>query len=298
MGEEETPQRRVCTPTSRIPIKVRRPQVAYQLRRVWSPWLLLLVAGISPALIVLLYLEIWAAAHTHGTCDFLNGVINRESMDVSEFGTSASGSILPPGDEVKAILTRSAVYTLNILFGSYSFAAVKAIDVLWDLLIGRIGQFLLGFISYRVSADAMLAIMESDPVSYDLYTAISISGSGILSAARLVKQIVSRRSWKWVYLLTSLALALSWVLAWPTMMSAMTGYVANDDLYVRLRNRDLASYTNWENYRMTNLFIEIYDGQRIGLTKDYLLSYAKQQDLWTAIGNCGSHPLSFSFRPC
>jgi hypothetical protein len=264
---------------------------ARRLRQLWSPWLLLLVAGILPALIVPLYLNIWVGVHPHGTCDASTGIINGESWDpVGPGGVGFGISLgLTPSSAVAYVLTHRAFYTLNIIFGSYSFAAVKAIDVTWDLVVGRAGQFLLGLISYRVLADSLLAIMESDPVSYELYSAISISGSGVLSAAYLVKQFMCGSSWKHVCLLFPLALSLAWVLAWPTVMRAMTGYAAKEDLFIRLLNGDLVSEVNWENAFSTNLFQEIYDGQRIGLTKDYLVGMASQPELWNAIDNCTSH---------
>jgi len=40
-----------------------------------------------------------------------------------------------------------ALFRLDLVFGTLSFAVAKFIDVLWDIFIGRGGQAVLGWIS-------------------------------------------------------------------------------------------------------------------------------------------------------
>lgn len=61
-----------------------------------------------------------------------------------------------------------ALFRLDLVFRKMSFDVAKFIDMLWNIFIGRGGQAVLGWISYRVFTDSLMRIMETTPVPYDL----------------------------------------------------------------------------------------------------------------------------------
>lgn len=64
-----------------------------------------------------------------------------------------------------------------MVFGDYSFTVAKAIDVVWDIIIGRGGQALLLYVFSRVFYDVLHMLLEKDSMTYDTFTSLSLSGA-------------------------------------------------------------------------------------------------------------------------
>lgn len=62
-----------------------------------------------------------------------------------------------------------------------SFATAKCIDVVWDLVVGQKGRFLLAWISYVVFMDGLARLMETSAVSYQFYAATVFETSSLIS---------------------------------------------------------------------------------------------------------------------
>lgn len=88
----------------------------------------------------------------------------------------------------------TTLFPINIAFGTLLFSLAKFIDVAWDVDIGRRGQALFGWISYRVSTDCLMWIMETNPVSYNLYTTFTFSWTSLSSLSPLSKFLWTRNS--------------------------------------------------------------------------------------------------------
>ncbi|KAK3068362.1 hypothetical protein LTR53_014141 [Teratosphaeriaceae sp. CCFEE 6253] len=99
--------------------------------------------------------------------------------------------------------------SVTLGFGNLDFTTAKLIDVLWDLLFSRCGQALAAWITYKAFSQSLLLSMEGQPVTYAEYTAVAF-------------QPTTRRVW------TSIAFVFAtlYVLALPTIASAMTSYQA------------------------------------------------------------------------
>jgi hypothetical protein len=69
----------------------------------------------------------------------------------------------------------STVLNIDHPFGVLSFGMAKFIDLVWDIVISRGGQALLGWITYKVYTAALMKIMETHIVSYDLYASLTLS---------------------------------------------------------------------------------------------------------------------------
>lgn len=130
----------------------------------------------------------------------------------------------------------SPLFLIDIAFGTLSFSLAKFVDVAWDVVIGRGGQALLGWISYGVCTDCLMWIMESSPVSYDLYTTLTFSWTSFASLRLLPEFVWTRNRFSHKLVMVLLAMDIIWVAIFPSVMGATTGYIANSDLNVRLRD--------------------------------------------------------------
>jgi hypothetical protein len=84
-----------------------------------------------------------------------------------------------------------------------SFSNAKLIDVIWDVVMGREGQFqaflltsrilnspgqgLLGYVAYSVFTKSLVRIMEQTPVSYGTFEAITFRNTTVFSLWLMIK---------------------------------------------------------------------------------------------------------------
>jgi len=69
----------------------------------------------------------------------------------------------------------STVLNIDSPFGVLSSGMAKFIDLVWDIVISRGGQALLGWITYKVYTAGSMKIMETHIISYDLYASLTLS---------------------------------------------------------------------------------------------------------------------------
>ncbi|KAK5079774.1 hypothetical protein LTR70_007586 [Exophiala xenobiotica] len=121
---------------------------------------------------------------------------------------------------------RDAIFAINMSFGSYSFGVAKLIDVSWDVGIGRGGQALLAYLTYKTFTKALTCSMESSVVSADVFEAITLQNDTIGGVFKLTKDCLQNRSARARGTMCCMILAALFVLILPTWLSAMTGYTA------------------------------------------------------------------------
>ena len=107
-----------------------------------------------------------------------------------------------------------------------SFAEAKFVDLFFDLLVGQGGRFLLAAISYAVFMDALLRSMEISPVPYRLYASLVFSPTSLAATWQSIRAISTTKGWRAKTYLVWCALAMSYVLLFPTLIESATGYVS------------------------------------------------------------------------
>lgn len=141
-------------------------------------------------------------------------------------------------DATWRIMDSSYFFTPNLSFGKMTFSQVKVIDIAWDLIIGRGGQLLLAWVNYRVFNEWVLYHMELHLTSYKMYTSMAFETTSLTALGVLAKEFLAfgklnwRRFFRWLAMLSMLLSAL-YVLAFPTLMAAMTGYITTFEAYVK-----------------------------------------------------------------
>ncbi|KAK3113367.1 hypothetical protein LTR53_009410 [Teratosphaeriaceae sp. CCFEE 6253] len=126
--------------------------------------------------------------------------------------------------------------------GELSFPAAKAIDIAWDLVVGRGGQALLAWMCSPLFRSSLTRAMEAATVPTPVYAAVTFDKISLTSISTLASTLIRRDprrlprdsgggavSGRWRYAL--LALAFGYILAFPTWTAAVTGYQSRDVAY-------------------------------------------------------------------
>lgn len=92
----------------------------------------------------------------------------------------------------------------------------------------------------------------------------SISVLGVMG---IIRDFVARRRLKSILAMVFMVATMLFVLAWPTVASAMTGYDSNNVAFIKIRDGSLIRFSSFEP-----LLYIIHDGSRIdGLADEYLV---------------------------
>jgi hypothetical protein len=97
---------------------------------------------------------------------------------------------------------------------------------------------MLGWITYRVNTAALVWIMETRPVSYDLFSTLSLSWSSVASLGPVIKSFFTKLGFLKKLILLWMVLSILWVALWPTITNPMTGYIAENNTLVKLKGED------------------------------------------------------------
>ena len=148
-----------------------------------------------------------------------------------------SGCPSKDGGSLSRILSVVFVQSLAGV-GPLSFVAAKGIDVAWDLVVGRGGQLVLFWIASCVYTAVLNQVLESTNVSHDLYISAAISSSSLGVISALVRRLFTTAAF-WPKMCFMLYSAL-YVAVFPTLIAAMTSYIAMSIPMVETHNGTLA----------------------------------------------------------
>lgn len=146
------------------------------------------------------------------------------------------------------IMDSSYFFTPNLSFGTFTFTQVKVVDIAWDLIVGRGGQMLLAWVNYRVFNEWLVYHMEMHLTSYKMYAAVAFETTTLGTLGVLAKEFLNfgkgtwRRFFRWLAVL-SMLLSTAYVLSFPTLMAAMTGYITTSEPYVEDYEHNLIEWS-------------------------------------------------------
>ncbi|KZM22041.1 uncharacterized protein EKO05_0007886 [Ascochyta rabiei] len=145
------------------------------------------------------------------------------------------------------IMDSTYFFTPNLSFGNMTFTQVKVIDIAWDLIIGRGGQMCLAWVNWRVSNEWLVYHLERYKTSYKMFASVTLQTTSLTTLGVLAKEFLcfGERSWgrffRWLAMFCMLISTL-YVLAFPTLMAAMTGYITTYEPYVEDYNHNLVEW--------------------------------------------------------
>ena len=166
--------------------------------------------------------------------------------------------------------------SITLGFGKFSYPAAKAIDACWDLIVGKGGQLLLGITTYRVLRRSLVLVMERMPLTIPTFTSVATEGLSLSTLGKLAVSVFidpekeerdhsskSRLSGK-LWLAASVYVC-TYVLAFGTLTSVMTGYQAQYGTYVN--STGSGGLTS-----ISDLYVPaivVIDGSRVGVGNDF-----------------------------
>ncbi|KPM44322.1 hypothetical protein AK830_g2296 [Neonectria ditissima] len=153
-----------------------------------------------------------------------------------------------------------------------SFAAAKVIDIAWDVVIGRGGQTVLAWVTWRVFADFLTVSIATKPATYTTFFIVFLQRENSLNSIYLIcRDFIFVRGGLSSKVATYFMVAtMAFVLASPTFASSMTGYTTADRAYVTLNDDNMFSFSEAKP-----IAYMIHDGSRIGLENDYAVPFAE-----------------------
>ncbi|KAK0619454.1 hypothetical protein B0T14DRAFT_455773 [Immersiella caudata] len=212
--------------------------------------------------------------------------------DLSSRGGSAcqpngSFSIYPDSYEW---WTMGDFFEITIGFRSLSFTEAKLIDVAASIILGRLGQGIVGYVSWRVFADYLTISMAARPATYTTFWVVFLHREPSLAAwVRLLREF-----WRGGVLnsrtaMTFMSLTMLFVLSIPTLMNSMTGYTPMSAAFIRTDDYKLSQALQLANsttpirsgpqtlpgasqsvfWGFQEVIYIIHDGARVGLTDEH-----------------------------
>ncbi|EOD47033.1 hypothetical protein UCRNP2_6215 [Neofusicoccum parvum UCRNP2] len=126
------------------------------------------------------------------------------------------------------------------------FWLAKLIDTAWDLFVARGMQFLASAISYVALSNSLLRPIESSPVPYRTFAGISVNGASARTVISLLQDLSRHSRQRTAFLFAFSALAIVYVLAVPTLLSTMTGYISSSSAFVKVPETD--QFVSYESF--------------------------------------------------
>lgn len=143
----------------------------------------------------------------------------------------------------------------------------------------------MALISWRQFARYLTICMESEPVTYQLFRTIFIeSDASVLSTCRTIRSFVWQRKLRSNVAMAFMIATMIFILAFPTLVSAMSGYDSNVASRVLDRDDNLIPFNNFS----MPLYV-IHDGWRLNQSGNYWI---------TGETSRGKDPVMSSYSSC
>lgn len=172
-----------------------------------------------------------------------------------------------------------------MVFGNYSFTIAKAIDIVWGIVAGRGGQALLLYVLSRVFYGVLHMLLEKDSMAYDTFSSLSLGGPTAWGLWMLGRDLFSTAQRKKAWFV-AMGVSLLWVLFFPTVMSAMTGYIALSAPYVKMDDKALMPWYDFTLRWSERPAAWVADGDRIGLQPNRVIFKSDDEQIYKALQDC------------
>ncbi|KAK0707852.1 hypothetical protein B0H67DRAFT_647991 [Lasiosphaeris hirsuta] len=169
----------------------------------------------------------------------------------------------------------SGIFQVTLGFGSLTFTQAKVVDVVWDVIVGQIGQFAASVISFKVFTDYVTVSMATTPVTYVTFWTIYLhQETSVRAWIQLMREFWSGGVLKSKIAIVFIAYAMLFLISIPTLAGAMTGYTPIIDPFIRRNDSSLIPFRE-----LAKVSYIIQDGSRVGLTDNYVVpspSYSRR----------------------
>ena len=200
-NEEDTDE---CLTKDKLPPK---PLQGYTRRHK-----VLFVLGITVFVIVLPLMAFGLAAIVHDSIG---------SMEVPDFMTAITDC------EIQTASTAQRFFYVNVWVAyNISFTEAKLCDASWDTFAGQGGRMLHGWILYHLTARFMTRIMEYSALPFHFQLNLLFSTASFPSIWSTARLMASKQPIRTTLSAVWLLFAISYVMAFPVIWGATTGYMS------------------------------------------------------------------------
>ena len=111
------------------------------------------------------------------------------------------------------------------LVGNFTLGQAKAIDLAWNIVIGRGLQFLMSWFSYGIVMQGLTRITENTPMRLDLFISLVYNTSDFSTLGPVCKALfVELKGWRSKFAMAWLIYSIILLLVMPSLVDASTGY--------------------------------------------------------------------------
>jgi hypothetical protein len=116
-------------------------------------------------------------------------------------------------------------------------------------------------------------VMETTPITFRTYRTIFWQDQTILAIPRITRDFSSRLGLHSRLAMTFIVSTMIFIWTFPTLGSAMTGYSANVQAFVKVRDGNLVPFNTFRR-----VYFIIHDGNRVNKTDDFPVIYTGSVD--------------------
>ncbi|KAK4223392.1 hypothetical protein QBC38DRAFT_399728, partial [Podospora fimiseda] len=172
--------------------------------------------------------------------------------------------------------------------GSLSFGQAKILDIACNLVVGREGQALFAYLTWKTVSNFVARSMEMEFITYDAFsTVFIIQDSSFLAICRILTDRTFYRSLRSKIFMAFVFLSLTFILMFPTAVNSMTGYVGKTAAFIATDNKSTGEAKTYVKFSEFN-YVEyiIHDASRLNLTDDLIVEYEPNN----SYPNCRYYP--------
>jgi hypothetical protein len=118
-----------------------------------------------------------------------------------------------------------------------TYAQAKAVDLVWNTIAGRGLQAILSMIAYKAFTQALMRISEKDAIPYELFCVLGVSTTSGKALWPLLKAMFSKLTCRTKFIICWLLISTGYLLLFPTLIDAVSGYQATQLTWVSLTAR-------------------------------------------------------------
>ncbi|KAK4209700.1 hypothetical protein QBC37DRAFT_240442, partial [Rhypophila decipiens] len=169
------------------------------------------------------------------------------------------------------VFNSSGLFQITHGFGELSFTQAKIIDILWDVIVGRVGQMIMAFFEWRALSAYFQCAMFKGPITYNMFWTIYIETQpSLVGTLGVFQDAVLKGQRRSKITAVFIIISMLFIVAFPTLASAMTGYRPNAKAFVE---DDTGTLIPFEAFSLSAYVV--HDGSRIGLKDGQVIPFTK-----------------------
>lgn len=134
-------------------------------------------------------------------------------------------------------------------------------------MVGRGVQALLALIAYKVSTKSLTMSMEHHSIPIGTFEAITLQDSTVKALSKQIGNFLTIKDWRHQLRLSWIILSTLFVVAFPTLAGAMTGYAPVTDPFVQGPDGQLVPFASY-----LQVFYIVHDADRLGIASPLVLT--------------------------